>query len=201
MDLSKAFRILNLTDVKIDNDFEKKAKKQYRKLVSKYHPDIAGEKYNDTMIEISEAYEIVKKFIKTIVDKQLKNSNCSYVIISVEDLVRVYNGEKVKAVDGKEIDREYIKNNDNLSVCCYAEVEYNGYRLEFNSYNKYKLYGDIEVNCDIDVVNMDDEITVKVYCYGKEKELKMKSKSLRYLITLEHNIKIAVIINKKQLSK
>lgn len=69
MDLKKAYEVLGIDKVSL-NITNEELKKQYRKLVKQYHPDIiTGEGANQTTIdeatnklqEINEAYEIIKK--------------------------------------------------------------------------------------------------------------------------------------------
>ena len=55
--MEEALRVLGLSR----KFTQEEAKKAYRRLARKYHPDVAGVGYNEKFAEINEAYELISK--------------------------------------------------------------------------------------------------------------------------------------------
>lgn len=193
MELNKAMNVFGVKHIENSVEFKTQLRKQYKKMTAKYHPDIAGGQYNDKMIELSEAYRVIKSFLgKT--ECKVKEA-C--IILTVVDLIDIYNGKCIK-INGESIDRKYLSQHDNVIIESSAEISCNNYTSYVKGYNTFSLYGTLEIRYEIEVAEVSDPLHVRVKCYNNEREIKLCTKSLRYVVTLEHNIKIAITIDKKQ---
>lgn len=193
MELNKAMNVFGVRCIENTAEFKTQLRKQYKKMTAEYHPDIAGGQYNDKMIELSEAYRVIKSFLgKT--ECKVKEA-C--IILTVVDLIDIYNGKCIK-INGESIDRKYLSQHDNMIIESSAEISCNNYTSYVKGYNTFSLYGTLEIRHEIEVAEVSDPLHVRVKCYNNEREIKLCTKSLRYVVTLEHNIKIAITIDKKQ---
>ena len=57
--------VSSLKVLKLENlSSEIQLKKQYKKMVKKFHPDLNDSGSNEKIIELNEAYSVLKKFLK-----------------------------------------------------------------------------------------------------------------------------------------
>ena len=57
--------VSSLKVLKLENlSSENQLKKQYKKMVKKFHPDLNDSGSNEKIIELNEAYSVLKKFFK-----------------------------------------------------------------------------------------------------------------------------------------
>lgn len=196
MEFRQALEILQLTDVPIDSKFEMAVKKKYRSLVLKYHTDIVGDKYADKIKDIISAHEVIKNFLKTENSIPTVKSEQVCIVIGLQDLINIHNGKELTCCSGIKINRKNIHNYV-IMVECIANVECNNNRFEFHSFNRYDLQSIFEINCEVLVTDTSEVLGVKISCLGNSKELKISGHSIKYIMTLEYNTKIAIIIKKK----
>lgn len=196
MEFREALDVLQLTDVEIDSDFEKKAKKKYRSLVLKYHTDIAGDEYADKIRDVISAYDVIKKFWRNESAVTVIRDRQSCIIIGLQDLIDIHQGKELQCSGGIKLNRKNMHNHY-VIVECIVGIEYDNNRVEFRGFNRYGIQSVFTVNCDITVLDKSKEIEVKVSCSGHTKTLRICGQSIKYILTLEYNTKVAIVINKK----
>lgn len=203
MNLREAIKLFEVTD--IYNESDKALKKKYKKLMVKYHPDnYNGDESKSKDINI--AYNILKSLVKD--SKQLEwenkqkieNENQSkLLIISIKDLIDIYKG-KIITVDNININSKKLRRY-NIMVESKVSLTHDNNKKEFIAYEKWNNEDKYKIHCSIDIKDKDlndlEEVKINIPECNSDRDIKFKSQSIKFVVTLDFNIKLEIIIDKK----
>ena len=162
----------------------------------KFHPDNNGD--SDKASESSSGYEVLKKTLKNIKEYQILESRASEnynIIIPLNQLIKLYDGEKIK-INDKEFNIKDIQRYGALIVL-EASLLHNGLETQYNNIQRWQLKDRYSINCDIYVENLNDTENVSIKLNGVSKEIEISSQSMLMNFTFPYNITVQVIVNKK----
>jgi hypothetical protein len=198
MDIDKALKLFNINDLM--NEDKASIKKKYRKLMLKYHPDNCNGDERKAQ-DVSLAYEILGETLEKLTKYKAitQSQQLMTIVIPLNKLINLYDGkvETLKVADKiVDVDKKILKKNNAL-IIIEASIYHNGIAYSFSNIEPWNITDNYEVNCDIIVNDIFDEEEIIVKVGKNEKNIKMKSQSLKLVMKIEHNISVNVIINKK----
>ena len=205
--VEKALKIMHFNDIRQVN--KKSLSSRFREMAKLNHPDLQQKSKNKNceseMKDINEAYHILKKIIaeeeKLNNLKRLSEQTEYTVIISLDQLIKVYCGEEIRTQDSTGLNTVLI-NNKNLRyhkvyILCEYRIQYkNGeetHDYDFTSTSRYNIKDDYTFECKVPVDLVSGaEITVNMY--GKTMNLKLKTALTRLRFKFENGIYITLDI-------
>lgn len=195
MKIKEALDIFKLTS--ITDETSDSLKKKFKRLMIKHHPDNNIHKKSEiSPYDVQEAYNILKELLSMYELVKIKNRNIDKPIklLTLHDLIDIYNG-KDRGESG-EINKQNL-NRFTPYIITTLEIQYNGLKKEEKAIQLKSLDDTYEIQCDIQVENITDKANVKIFIGDIEREISFNGASIRYIISLDFNIKVHVVINKK----
>lgn len=193
MELTEAYAIFGFTPHK---EFSKEdVKRVYRKLALKHHPDHGGKQ--ETFQKISEANERILEHVK--VQDAIKSlsaySKERTAIISLRELIGLYDGNKILLADGYELSSGNLKSNR-----VYLEVEYsvlmNGIKFTKNQLVAYRVSDKYQVDCLIADGKPKEPREIVIEILDKRVELKLESQKTLVRVALPKAIYIDIQVER-----
>ena len=199
MTLNKALDLFEITDISVESESELKLK--FKKLTKKYHPDNIKTGDHDKFLDIHDAFEMLKDaIIKLNQYKQLNtNKQLITMVIPLDKLVYLYEGNKFTMGSGDntiEVDKKTMSKNNSL-ILSKVNIIHNGLEKEFTNIERWDISDRYKVYCTVDVTDINSKESVTVKIMDKIKEFDMEYQSITLRFTLQFNIVVDVILNKK----
>lgn len=204
MELTEAMRLLNVSSLTAEG-IDKTIKGNYRKLMKRYHPDVYTGDDGDTAKKITEAYKLLKEIANKyseITNRDIgSGAKVDTIVLDLNQLRKLYT-EKVQRgkVGSKEVELTINKlGKMNSFILCTAKVLHNGFQKEFTEFNRYNVYGNYQITCCIEVADLTSEEEIQLTILDKTRKISVKAQSLKFIMTVDSNIKVEVVINKKKI--
>lgn len=199
MTLNKALDLFEITDISVESESELKLK--FKKLTKKYHPDNIKTGDHAKFLDIHDAFEMLKDaIIKLNQYKQLNtNKQLITMVIPLDKLVYLYEGNKFTMGNGDntiEVDKKTMSKNNSL-ILSKVNIIHNGLEKEFTNIERWDISDRYKVYCTVDVTDINSKESVTVKIMDKVKEFDMEYQSITLRFTLQFNIVVDVILNKK----
>ncbi|MBO5388540.1 MAG: DnaJ domain-containing protein [Lachnospiraceae bacterium] len=197
MGIDEALQIFDISDILEETDVT--LKKKYRKLMTKYHPDVCGD--DNKAKDIALAYEFLKDAMVKLAQYKLmtKEAERYNILIPLSKLVTIYNGGTITvgSNDNKlELNNKNIRKH-NLLILSDVTITHNGITDNFSNIQPWDVNDNYEVNCVIYVDNLDSTEDIKIQIDDSVKNIQMLYQSLKLRVTLEHNISVSIVVSKK----
>jgi DnaJ-class molecular chaperone len=198
--ISEALRVLGIKSTGgLSADVVKSA---YRELAKKYHPDLGSTEEQRKELEskmklINIAKEVIDESLDSINSSNVgSKSNNAAIVVSLADLIKIYNGDTVESYAGN-LDRGIIeKEKDNIVVEIAYTINVNGVAEVKNA---YKAKNDADVyNINTTVNCKESAVDLKVSLMDKEIAVKFSS-DIQLKFSLKYGIKIVIAIDRKSI--
>lgn len=195
MEIGKALKVFEILD--ITKEDESTLKKAYRQLSRKYHPDVYkdnGSKFR----EVSESYKVLLDLLKQvrlleILDKQLEEK---IIQITLSDLIQVYKEGSALAVSGETITKADLYKHRVL-ILFSTTLWYDNTEQTFSSISLWNIGDRYEIQLESFEDNIFEEKDFKVEMLDNVKTIHIRSQTIQYIITLDFNIKVSIVITRK----
>lgn len=198
----EALNIFNIEASEFTQLDKRQLRKKYIMLMKKYHPDRGGRDTNlvksleHKAKRINEAYNVLVEVNDNIWFKKCKSSKKETVIIGLDELIKLYNGEVIDAivVKGEEIKTVKFNRGNLNTMYTIIKIEYS-YQfsdgrvrhcsnfIEHNMKDNYEIYLGIDnkIDSDIllsildrtDIISKDDMLVQKNYIFDAGIKLKV----------------------------
>ena len=171
----------NLTDLK----------KRYRKLAMVNHPDHGGS--SEAFQLINEANAIVQQYLREVaVFKMIEKASIERTaIISLDDMLRLYDGHKIKIADDYELTFGRLKANK-IYIEVPVKISINGIQQEFDRYVLYRLDNKYDVFCEIVDSSLIDTRNIEVRVSNKKTVTEMTGNSLAIMYNISPAMRVTV---------
>ena len=198
MTLEKAMDVIGITSVSPNEENE--IKKRFKELMRRYHPDINHDKdTTDKAQLIGEAFYVIKTTIKKMkklgVKQGITASPVKLAVISISDLIDLYNGKTI-VTGGCNIQRSNMS-QFNLFISIEFSIGHNGIYRDYNELCKWNMSDDYDVYCTIHTTDISKPDDVNIKIYGKDTNFSIKSQSIKISFTFEKDIVIKLGINRQ----
>lgn len=190
-----ALKLMNITDLM--SETEETIKKKYKRLAAKYHPDNCGGN-GDLFKDVVEAYESVLELLSKLnqiklIDKKIEIVS---ILLPIYKLVEIYSGKDVFVGNNRKVNNKNLR-KFNVLIMTDIELTHNGITEVFSNIEPMRVDDTYEVNCNIYVSDLDTIEDVKININNKERNIKIKSQSLKFRCSLEYNTFVNCVITKK----
>lgn len=190
-----ALKLMNITDLM--SETEETIKKKYKRLAAKYHPDNCGGN-GDLFKDVVEAYESVLELLSKLnqiklIDKKIEIVS---ILLPIYKLVEIYSGKDVFVGNNRKVNNKNLR-KFNVLIMTDIELTHNGITEVFSNIEPMRVDDTYEVNCNIYVSDLDNIEDVKININNKERNIKIKSQSLKFRCSLEYNTFVNCVITKK----
>lgn len=198
MDINKALELFSITDIM--EETEETLKKKYKKLMIKYHPD-TYKGGDDKAKDITVAMDILKNAIKQINQYKLINTKTEQMtlVIPLHKLIELYSGKEITLGSADKQMAFNIKSirKHNVLIMSDIAVTHNGLTQIFSNVQPWQISDNFEINCEIYVTKLDNPEKINIKLEGLDRELQIKSQSLRFKMQLPYSITMDVVVTKK----
>lgn len=190
---------------------DKDIKRRYKKLMRKYHPDLAHgnaeleRKHTEISKNINEALEVINLVIKQIkafkAIEEASNTQSIFAIIPFESLFEIYNNKTIQLSSKLANGDNFTLNKSNIRahkiiLHLNCDLVVNGIRQSYSVLTPWVIKDEYSINCPIIVTDM-EPIDVIINCHTKNVELTLKNNSTRLKLQFESGVVVYVNIEKK----
>lgn len=191
MGIEKALEIFNISS--IIKESKESLRWKYRKLMLKYHPDVyKGSDY--IAKDISLAYELLSDLL-TKLEQVNKSDKVSTLVITLNELVKIYSGETI-IKDNIKINKSNMKKY-NLFILSEVFIYHAGVQTYFSNTEQWNFDDRYNIKCSIYVHNMSETENIQIGILNTMKNIELNTKIMSIILTEKYNIKIAIEFSKK----
>lgn len=199
MDFREATNILSIND--IYNISDNALKKLWKNKIKEVHPDKVLDKrlkdeYTKKTIEINTAYRLIVdmrkalKKNKVLQGKEYRN----LIIISLEDLIKIYNGECVR-YNNEKINKAII-NNSNVVIQVKYKLEFMGVTRDMVEYIVKTPRDIFKLDIKLKDNNLKENRYITFKICGKKLEFNMSTQVLRLILPLDFNVNVEILLER-----
>ena len=202
MKLQEAIELYEFNNISkiYEDNIEDQLKVKFRQLSRKYHPDNLSTGNPKKFIKLIEAKEEIEDAIKRLKNYQVQSGSQSkssrIILLTLDNLVRIYNGEEMESNGGIKINRDTIKENNTL-IFLEATVTINGQLYNFNNINPWSIKDNYDISCEVLVDSLNSNDKIKIEVGEKSLEIEMIQPVVNIKFHQKFNISVDITIRKK----